>query len=133
MPMWVLNRIVNPFVLALLHSPLHPLLSGRLVLLRVTGRRSGRMFELPVGYVLNDAGLVITVGSPERKQWWRNIDGPTPITLVLGGRTRTGVAELLESGATTQVHIALSNELPHGRRRKRGGRVGRVRLQRRRA
>jgi hypothetical protein len=82
--------------------------------------------------VLNDSGLVITVGSPERKQWWRNIDGPTPITLVLGGRTRTGVAELLDSGATTQVHIALSNELLHGRR-ERGRRVGRARFHRRKA
>jgi hypothetical protein len=49
MPMWVLNRIVNSHVRALLRSPLHPLLSGRLVLLRVTGRRSGRTFEVPVG------------------------------------------------------------------------------------
>ena len=120
MPMWVLNRIVNPLVRALLRSPLHPLLSGRLLLLRVTGRRSGRTFEVPVG-------------SPERKQWWRNIDGPTPITLALGGRTRTGVAELLDSGATMQVHIALPNELLHGRRRERGRRVGRARLHRRKA
>jgi hypothetical protein len=133
MPMWVLNRIVNPLVRALLRSPLHPLLSGRLLLLRVTGRRSGRTFEVPVGYLRNDSGLVITVGSPERKQWWRNIDGPAPITLALGGRTRTGVAELLDSGATMQVHIALPNELLHGRRRERGRRVGHARLHRRRA
>jgi len=89
---------------------LHPLLSRRLVLLRVTGRRSGRTFELPVGYVRNDAGILVTVGAPEHKQWWRNIDGPTPITVVLRGRTRAGVAELDDSNATTQVHIALSDE-----------------------
>lgn len=50
-PMWALNRVVNPLVRAPFRSPLHPLLSRRLVLLRVTGRRSGRTFELPVGYV----------------------------------------------------------------------------------
>src|SRR4051812_32430351 len=44
--MWVLNRVVNPIVRAVLRSRLHPLLSRRLVLLRVTGRRSGRTFEL---------------------------------------------------------------------------------------
>jgi hypothetical protein len=110
-PMWMLNHMVNPLVRALLRSPLHPLLSRRLVLLRVTGRRSDRTFELPVGYVRNDTGILVTVGAPDRKQWWRNIDGPTPITLVLRGRTQPGVAELLDSGATTQVHIALPNEL----------------------
>jgi hypothetical protein len=107
--MWALG-VVNPLVRALLRSPLHPLLSRRIVLLRVTGRRSGRTFELPVGYKRSDAGILVTVGAPEHKQWWRNIDGPTPVTVVLCGRTRAGVAELDDGNATTQVHIALSDE-----------------------
>ena len=40
----------------------------RVVLLRVTGRRSGREFELPVGYVRDDSGNLVTVGAPEQKQ-----------------------------------------------------------------
>jgi hypothetical protein len=107
--MWALNHLVNPVVRALLRSPLHWLLSRRLVLLRVTGRRSGRTFELPVGYVRDDAGILVTVGAPEHKQWWRNIDGPTPITVVLCGRTRTGIAELADGDAMT-VHVRLSDE-----------------------
>src|SRR3954454_565649 len=108
--MWVLNHLVNPLVRALLRSPLHRLLSRRLVLLRITGRRSGRIFELPVGYVRDDAGILVTVGAPERKQWWHNIDGPTPLTLVLRGRTWSGVAELVGGETTPQVHIALHAE-----------------------
>src|SRR4051794_17409665 len=109
--MWVLDRVVNPIVRAVLRSRLHPLLSRRLVLLCITGRRSGRTFELPVGYVRDDAGILVTVGAPERKQWWHNIDGPTPITVVLRGRTRPGVAELVGGELTTRVHIALPAEL----------------------
>jgi hypothetical protein len=108
--MWMLNSVVNPLVRALLHSPLHAILSQRLVLLRLTGRRSGRTFELPVRYVRDDSGILVTVGAPEHKRWWRNIDGPTPITVVLRGRTRPGVAELLNRDASTKVHIALSDE-----------------------
>ena len=104
--MWVLNRVVNPIVRAVLRSPLHPLLSRRLVLLRVTGRRSGRTFELPAAYVRDDSGILVTVGAPERKQWWHNIDGPTPITVVLRGRTRPGVAELVGRDDTTAAHRA---------------------------
>lgn len=108
--MWMLNHVVNPLVRLLLRSPLHALLSRRLVLLRITGRRSGRMFELPVGYVLDDSGILVTVGGPEHKQWWRNIDGPTAITVVLRGRTRAGVAELVDGDAATHVRIALADE-----------------------
>src|SRR3954468_20874053 len=108
--MWFLNRLINPLVRMLLRSPLHPLLSRRLVLLRVTGRRTGRTFEIPVGYVGEASGLVVTVGAPERKQWWRNISESTPVTVILRGRARTGVASLVHDGGTTKVRIALSRE-----------------------
>lgn len=48
--MWLLNRLVNPLVRTLLRSPLHFLLSRRLLLLQITGRRTGRVFEILVGY-----------------------------------------------------------------------------------
>jgi hypothetical protein len=35
----------------LLRSPLHGLVSGRIMLLTVTGRRSGRSFTVPVSYL----------------------------------------------------------------------------------
>jgi hypothetical protein len=106
--MWFLNRVVNPIVRAVLRSHLHPLLSGRLVLLRITGRRSGRTFELPVKYATDDAGLVVTVGAPERKRWWRNVDGPTPVEVVLRGRTAQAVAERDEADLpTVRVRVRL--------------------------
>lgn len=69
----VFNRTVNPVVRLLLRSPAHRALSGRLALITVTGRRSGRRFTFPVGYRELDGRIEIAVGWPERKRWWRNL------------------------------------------------------------
>src|SRR5579884_1140426 len=52
-------RFVNPVVAALLRSPLHGLLSRQVFLLTVTGRRSGRRFTLPLGYVRDGDALLV--------------------------------------------------------------------------
>ena len=49
-PFAVINRTVNPLLRAVLRSPAHGLLSRRVVLITVTGRRSGRTFTFPVQY-----------------------------------------------------------------------------------
>jgi hypothetical protein len=46
-----LYRVLNAGVGLLLRSPLHGLVSGRIMLLTVTGRRSGRLFTVPVSYL----------------------------------------------------------------------------------
>ncbi len=107
--MWFLNRVVNPVVRAVLRSRLHPVLSRQVLLLRITGRRTGRSFEVPVRYMARSGELVVTVGSPERKRWWRNVSGPTPVTVVLRGRVADGVAEVDRSDESLCVRIALQD------------------------
>jgi hypothetical protein len=75
----VLNRTVNPIVRHILHSRAHRPLSGQLLILTVTGRRSGREHSFPVGHAEADGVLTIQVGSPGRKRWWRNIGSRTPV------------------------------------------------------
>ena len=60
----------------MLRSPAHRLLSGRLLLLTYTGRRSGTQYTIPVQYVRDGEALLVTVGWPERKLWWRNLREP---------------------------------------------------------
>lgn len=107
-PFAVLNRTVNPIVRAVLRSPAHPLLSGHLMLLTVTGRRSGRTFTFPVAYTQDGDRLTVTLDWPERKRWWRNLRGGAPIAVELRGvrRTGTGVARGDEREGVT-VEIAL--------------------------
>jgi hypothetical protein len=60
-----LSMRCNPLVTAVLRSPAHWLLSPGLMLLTVTGRKSGRHYTIPVGYHrLDDCIVVARRGSP---------------------------------------------------------------------
>jgi hypothetical protein len=88
-------RIVNAVAVGLLKVPVLGRLVGRgLVVIRYVGRRSGRTFEIPVGYRRSGDTVTIGVSSPDAKNWWRNFLGEGgPITLVdFEGRDRTGHA-----------------------------------------
>ena len=76
----------NPFVVALLRSPGHRLLSSTTVALRYTGVRSGQQFTLPARYASNDDDIVIMVGRPERKTWWRNFRTGRDVEVLRAGQ-----------------------------------------------
>ena len=107
-PFVVLNRVVNPLVRGLLRSPAHGLLSGRLALLSVTGRRSGRTFTFPVGYHRDGDRVTISVGSPERKRWWRNLSDAAPVEIWLAGVRRAGTGQARgdeRTGVTVEIEL----------------------------
>jgi hypothetical protein len=105
----VLTHAINPLVRSLLRSPLHRLASRRLALISYTGRRSGRRITIPVGYEIAGLQVTISLGSPERKVWWRSLTGTgAPVELVIRGRRRTGHAIATQAGDKTLVHVALS-------------------------
>jgi deazaflavin-dependent oxidoreductase (nitroreductase family) len=85
----------NGVVTAILRSPFHWLLSYGLMLITVTGRKSGRVYTIPVGYHRMDDAVVILVGEAPAKKWWRNYREPGPVELLLRGRRRRGVAEVV--------------------------------------
>jgi hypothetical protein len=62
------------------------------MLITVTGRRSGRVYTIPVGYQRDGDTLVVLVSKPSRKQWWRNFRDARPIGVLLRGRTTHGRA-----------------------------------------
>ena len=107
-PFAVMNRTGNQVVKALLRSPLHPLVSGQLALVTVTGRRSGREYTFPVGYKRDGNVVTIPVMWPERKVWWRNLRGGAPVRLRLRGEEHTGNAQALgdeRSGVRVEVSL----------------------------
>ncbi len=96
----------NPLVRAVLRSPAHRLLSGRLLLVTYTGRRSGAQYTIPVQYERDGEALLVTVGWPERKLWWRNLREPgTRVGVTLAGRRREAVAELHETADAVTVRL----------------------------
>lgn len=78
-PLW-LFRALNPLMRTLLRSPLHGLVSGMLMLLSYTGRKSGKTFTIPIGYFAWDTDEVMAFTTA---RWWTNLQGGTPVTLLL--------------------------------------------------
>jgi len=81
--------VANASVGLLLRSPLHPLLSAKVQLIRYTGRRSGAEHRTPTQYVeLEHDQVAILVGNPDRKTWWKNFDEGWALDLLIRGSWR---------------------------------------------
>jgi hypothetical protein len=75
----------NTVVETVLKSPLHRLMSGKLVLIRYSGKRSGTEHTLPVQYADTHHGIVVMVGKPDTKTWWRNFTTMSQAQVLLAG------------------------------------------------
>jgi hypothetical protein len=90
-----LSMRMNGAVSAILRSPFHWPLSAGLMLITVTGRKTGRVYTIPVGYQEVDGAIVILVGEAPNKVWWRNYVTPAPMGLRVRGKSLEGIAEVL--------------------------------------
>lgn len=81
-PLWIFKAI-SPIMKALLRSPLHRLLSGALMLLTYTGRKTGKQYTIPIGYFAWDTDELMAFSSA---RWWTNVRDGKPVTLLVKGR-----------------------------------------------
>jgi hypothetical protein len=75
----------NSFVEKILTSPAHRILSGSTVLIRYLGRRTGTEYTTPVQFAEAAVGLVVLVGKPDTKTWWRNFTDMGQIKVLRSG------------------------------------------------
>ena len=94
-----LSTLLNPVITPILRSRLHWLLSTGLMLITVTGRKTGRRYTIPVGYHQVADAIVILVSDAPSKTWWRNFRSAAPIELWLHGTRRHGHARVLPPGS----------------------------------
>jgi hypothetical protein len=85
----------NPIMVWLLHSPLHGMLSGNIMIVNYTGRKSGKSYHVPVGYLR--VGETLLTVSYNRRTWWRSLRGGAPVTLHLRGKDIGAHAEVIET------------------------------------
>jgi deazaflavin-dependent oxidoreductase (nitroreductase family) len=107
------QRAGDATVRFLLRSPLHRLLSGRLLIITVIGRKTGREYDLPVGYV--EHGGALLVGTAAR--WRRNLRPGVPVRVRLRGRDVQADAEVItEEARAADLYAAILRRNPiHGR------------------
>ena len=85
----------NAIMIWLLRSPLHGMLSGQMMLLTLTGRKSGKSVILPVNYVRSGEWLLTT--SFAKRTWWRNLRGGARLSARLAGREHPAWGEVVEA------------------------------------
>ena len=83
--------VINPVMKAILHSPLHGLVSDQLILLTFAGRKTGNRYTIPVGYKREGDTLQVTTESP----WWKNMRDGASVTVRLKGERRPAYAEAI--------------------------------------
>jgi len=94
-----LVRVGNPLVRMFLGSPLHGVLDDSFLMLHLTGRRTGRRYDIPVGYVDMAGKLaVVTIA-----RWRVNLRGGADVEVTLRGRRRPAHALLEEDPAAVAV------------------------------
>ena len=82
----------NDFMSWVLRSPFHGLLSDGMMLITVTGRKTGKKYTTPVGYY-REGGDLWVITSRDRT-WWKNLRSGADVELLLGRRPVAAFAEL---------------------------------------
>ena len=107
-PVRVLVEAVNTVMTALTHAPLlGPVLGRYITEISYTGRKSGKTFTLPIGYVRRGDTVTIRVSMPDKKNWWRNFLGAgAPLSIRLDGTERPAHAVATRDAAGRVTVVA---------------------------
>jgi deazaflavin-dependent oxidoreductase (nitroreductase family) len=95
------NRF-NKIARLILTSPLHRLLSKRLILISVTGRKTGTIYTTPVAYAADGGKLLIAAGG----SWRHNLTAQPDVTVLLRGKTLRYHASVVRDGHCYQALLA---------------------------
>ena len=93
----------NDFMSWVLRSPLHGMLSDGIMLITVTGRKTGRTYTTPVGFY--EAGGYLWVITSRDRSWWRNLQGGADVNLLLKRKPVNGFAETELDGKAVETRM----------------------------
>lgn len=110
-------HIINPVLRAILRSPLHRLISDHLMILHVTGRRTGRRYDIPVGHHTVDGQCTAVTSAG----WRRNLRGGADVEVTVRGQRRQARADLVEEpDEVAKGYGSLLDEMGHRNARRLG-------------
>ncbi len=93
----------NDFMAWVLRSPLHGMLSGSMMLITITGRKTGKQYTTPVGYY--EEGEYMWVVTSRDRSWWRNLQGGAQVKLLLKRKPVHGNADTELDGKAVEARM----------------------------
>ena len=93
----------NDFMSWVLRSPFHGMLSNGMMLIIVTGRKTGKTYTIPVGFY-KKGGYLWIITSRDRN-WWRNLQGGAQVKLLLKRKLIHGIAETELDGKAVEARM----------------------------
>ena len=94
-----LVKMGNPLVRVVLDSPLHGMLDHSFLVLHLTGRKTGRRYDIPVGYVDMEGKRIVVTAA----RWRVNLRGGADVEVTLRGCLRPMHALLEQDPASVAV------------------------------
>jgi hypothetical protein len=92
-------KLLNPIMKLILRSPLHPLVSKRIMIIRFSGRNSGCEYATPVSYFRDGDLVVCFTHSP----WWKNIGDGAAVSARIQGVDFNGRAVAISEDVEQKV------------------------------
>lgn len=99
--MALLYKLLNPITKAILRSPLHRIISRRIMIITFTGRRTGKKYATPVSYWQDDSVVLCATNSI----WWRNIGDGAPVMVHIKGLDFHGNAIAIADDQTRKAEL----------------------------
>lgn len=100
----MMQKIANAVMTPLLRSPLHGLVSRSLMLITVTGRKSGKVYTFPVQYTRDGENIVLF--TQKQRVWWKNLQDNALFTALIQGQEITAhVTEFIHDEATIRTEM----------------------------
>jgi len=96
-------KMMNGLMGLMLRSPFHGGMSKQLGLITVTGRKSGKRYTTPIGYVrVGETHVHVFTHAPA---WWKNLRGGGPVTIRMAGKEYHGTGITIEDPAAIVDHF----------------------------
>ena len=86
-------KFMNNLMTFMLRSPLHGMMSKFIMLISFRGRKSGKLYTIPVGYM--QQGKTVTLFTDHN--WWKNLRNNATVTLHIQGKDYQGTTEAIHN------------------------------------
>lgn len=96
-----MGRWYNPIMSWLLRSPLHGMVSNGIMLITVTGRKSGKQYTTPINYARE--GNTIRLITSRKHGWWKNVQSAAPVVARVKGSDFRGTARVVDADSQAML------------------------------